>query len=310
MSKRYFRKLAALAKIEATYGVDATPTAMANAIRCTDVSFNPLAADKVERNLYFDSLGAQPSLQAGEHIEMSFKVELAGSGTAGVAPAWGPLMRACGMSETIVADTSVTYAPVSAGYESISEYFNLDGVLHQFLGGRGNVKVALTPKQIPYLDFNFMGLLVAAADSALPTSDFSAWQDPLIVSKANTPTWEMHGYAAIGESLTLDLGNKVEMRNLVGEDSVQITDRKGSGSMVIEAPLLAAKDFFAISRARTRGALSVVHGTAAGNIVTIGAPKCEIDPPSYGQTQGIVNLTLPFVPTFDAGDDEISITLT
>lgn len=310
MTKRYARKLALLAAVEETYGVDVVPTALANAIRCTDVSFNPLAADKVERNLNFPHLGAQPSLQAGEHNELSFKVELAGSGTAGVAPGWGALMRGCGMAETIVEATSVTYDPVSAGYESISCYFNLDGILHKFTGGRGNVKLMLAPKQIPYLEFSFLGLLVPAVDAALPAVDFSGWPAPLTCSKTNTPTWSIHGYGAIGESLSLDVGNKVEMRQLIGEDSVQITDRKGSGSMVIEAPLLAVKDFVAISRARSRGALSVVHGLSAGNIVTIAAPKCEIDPPSYGNSQSINNITLPLIPCFDAGDDELSIALT
>ena len=46
-----------------------------------------------------------------QRVEVTFEVEMAGSGTAGTAPAFGPLLKACGNSETIVTDTSVTYAP-------------------------------------------------------------------------------------------------------------------------------------------------------------------------------------------------------
>ena len=56
--------------------------------------------------------GNSEQLPAGIHSELDFEVELAGSGAAGTAPAWGPLIRACGMSETITAATDVKYAPV------------------------------------------------------------------------------------------------------------------------------------------------------------------------------------------------------
>lgn len=309
MAKRYQRKLAVLAKIETVYGTDPVPTGEANAILCTDVKFEPLAADVISRNLYQSYFGAQQTMLAAEHVTMSFKVELAGSGTPGVAPGWGPLMRACACAETITEDTDVVYTPVSGAFESVTQYFNLDGVLHKFLGARGNVKATLAPKAIPYLDYSFTGLLVPAVDAALPSQTLTAFQQPLPVSKTNTPVFSMHGYSAIAESFELDFGNQVELRNLIGEDSVQIVDRQSSGSMVIEAASIATKDWFAIARARTRGALAVQHGTVNGNIVEIAGPKLQINAPSYGETQGIVNITLPFAPIPDTGNDEWSITV-
>lgn len=81
--------------------------------------------------------------------------------------------------------------------------------------------------------------------------------------------------------------------------------------MVVEAALLATKDWFSIIRARTPGVLAIQHGTVAGNIVGLGCPACEIDPLALGATQGIVNNTLPFtaLPTA-AGNDEWVLTLT
>lgn len=309
MAPRYERRLAMLAKIEAIYGTDSAPTGAENAILAVDVNFTPMSADKVSRNLYQTYLGAQPALLAGEHVELSFKTEIAGSGAAGVAPAWGVLLRAAGAAETITEDTMVEYSPVSSAYESVVFWYYLDGCLYKFVGTRGNGKAGLTPKGIPYIEWNYMGLQVADSDAALPTQDLTTWIAPLIVSKTNTPTFNFFGAAAIGESFSLDFGQKVEMRHLIGEDSAIVTDRASTGTMTVQASLKASKDWIGIIRARTQGALSIVHGTTPGNIVDIDCPACEIDPLSIGATQGIVNNTLPFTAIPDEGNDEWVITV-
>lgn len=309
MADRFFNKLAVLAKIEETYGTDAVPTGAANAILAKNVQFTPLEADEVARDLYWPFLGAQGSLLAGEHVVMTYQVELAGSGAAGTAPSWGPLIRACGFAETITEDTDTVYTPVSSGFEAVSQYFNLDGVNHKFVGARGSVKASLVPKAIPTLEFSFQGLLGAVSDTALPEVTLTGFKDPLIVSKVNTPVFSLHGYSAIAESLEIDIGNQVEMRNLIGEDAVRIVNRQVTGSAVVVAASVAAKDWIAIARARTLGALAVQHGTVAGNIVEIDGAATQIGKPAYGQTQNIVNYTLPltFVPA--EGNDEISFTV-
>lgn len=305
--KRYWRKLALLAKIETDYGVDATPVGATNAILANQVTLTPMAGQEVRRDLMRPYLGNQGAILVGNYVELQFSVELAGSGAAGTAPGYGPLLRCCGMAETIVAATTVTYQPVSAAYESATLYANLDGVNHKLLGARGNVTLALSPNGIPRLTFTIRGLLVAAADVALPAVTLTAFQTPLPVTKVNTPTFSLHGAALIGESLSLDLGNNVELRNLIGEDSIQITDRQSTGTAVVEAKSIATKDWFGIALAHTRGVLAAVHGTVAGNIIEINAPKVQIGRPTYGQTQGITNLSLPLMLTSDAGDDELAI---
>lgn len=307
--KRYFNQLAVTAKIEDTYGTDAAPTALANAMQITQVQFTPLEAEEVERDLYMPFLGDQGSLFAAEHVSMTYNVELAGSGTAGTAPAWGVLARAAGMAETITVDTDVVYNRISKNFEAVSKYMYLDGVLHKFFGARANAKLMIAPKKIPYIQLSFLGLIGQISDTALPDVTLDAFVEPLVVSKANTPVFTLHGYAAIAESLDIDFGNKVEPRMLVNSESVEITDSKMSGSAVVEASSLADKDWFSISRARTKGALAVQHGTVEGNIIEIDAPKVQIGKPAYGQSQNITNYTLPLRLTPDAGNDELTITV-
>lgn len=97
------RKRVILAKIESTYGTDPTPTGAANAILVRNLTVTPQDADFVDRNLVRPYMGRSEQLAAGIRAMFEFEVEMAGGGTAGVAPGIGPLLRACGLSETLTA---------------------------------------------------------------------------------------------------------------------------------------------------------------------------------------------------------------
>lgn len=107
------RKRAILAKIETTYGVDPVPTGSANAILMSNLTVSPMEMTLAQRNNIKAYLGNNPSVLAAIYAKVSFDVELAGSGTAGTAPAFGALLRACALSETTLA-TAVT-GTASAG---------------------------------------------------------------------------------------------------------------------------------------------------------------------------------------------------
>lgn len=93
------RKKALLAKIESTYGTDPTPTGSANAILLKNLNISPQNANQVGRELIRPYLGNFENINADTHVEMDFEVEIAGAGIAGSVPAWGPLLRACGMAQ-------------------------------------------------------------------------------------------------------------------------------------------------------------------------------------------------------------------
>lgn len=305
---RKYRKLACLAKIEAVYGTDSVPTGAADAIQLNDVTLTPLAGGEEARDLLLPYLGHQGVELTGDYVQLEFSVEIAAAGTAGTAPGYGALLRACGLAETVTALTDVQYDPVSAGEEAVSIYFNQDGVRHVALGTRGNVTMDFTPSRIPRFRFTMMGLLGTIADTALPTPDHSGFQTPRAVSNAQT-TFSLHGLAAVTESVAIDLGVQVEQRLLIGSESMEVTDRQATGTAVVQATPLATKDWFTIARNSTSGALQLVHGIGAGNIVQIDAPAVEIGRPTQSQNQGIVNYSLPLMFVPSSGDDEIKITV-
>ena len=143
MSRVTSRRLL-LAKIESVYGTDPTPTASANAVYMGNQQISPHKATLVKRNVTRPYLGNFQSAVAQIFQDISFEVEIAGSGTAGTAPAYGPLMRACGMSETInatpVTGTAVAGATatitLAAGASSVDNAYK--GMVINLTGGTGS----------------------------------------------------------------------------------------------------------------------------------------------------------------------------
>lgn len=255
-------------------------------------------------------LGSSENLTAAFRGMCEFEVELAGSGAAGTAPKYGPLLLACGFTETINAGTDATYAFNSNvdTMDSVTLYMNLDGILHKFTGGRGNADINLEAKQIPVIKFSFTGLFQTVIDSAAPTPDYSSFQKPLVVNSVNTPTFTLHGFAAPMQSLSVDCGNQIVHRSLVGSDKILRTDRQVTGATSIEANTVAGKDWWTIVKNNTLGALALTHGITAGNIVQLNSARVQLIAPEYSDSDGVAMLDfdLAFIPS-SAGNDELSI---
>lgn len=374
------RRNVILAKTESSYSVDPTPTGTANAMLVKNLSVQPFQADLVQRDVIRDFLGNSDTLVAAKWATASFEIEFAGSGSAGLAPGYDPLLKACGFSPattsisisslsqsaglatavtatahgltsgdvvtisgasqsgynksatvTVVDATTFTYAvvggtvspatgapilntatvysPISTSIGSVTLYFYNDGVLHKLTGCRGTFEIDLAAKQIPAFKFTFTGLYNAPADTSLPTTDYSAFQIPKVANTSNTPAFSLFGFSGALLSMNLNLANDVKYRTLIGEEEVKIVDRKPSGSMVVEAPLTATKDFFTIASSGITGAFSLTHGTVGGGKVLLAAPRVSIGNPQYQDSDGVQMLSIPFTPSPSTGNDELTITV-
>ena len=306
------RRRLLLAKIETTYGTDPVPTAATNAILVRNLDVKPLEATVVGRDLVRPYMGASPALLADQHVMATFEVELAGSGTAGTVPGYDVLLRACGLSSTVVASTSVTYAPVSTAFESVTLYYYDDGNLHKIIGCAGDLEILLKAKSIPVLKFSFTGLYAAATAVSLPTTPaYTAFISPLIVNQQNTPTFSMFGVTSgILDEYSVKLGNKVEYRNLPGAQYAAILDRQVSGNIVMQAVTQDVHDFYADAVATATGAVFVIHGTVAGNICKVNLPFADLQNPTLTDNSGVQMLNVPIIGTPSAGNDEFSLLLT
>lgn len=305
------RKRLILAKTESTYGTDSTP-AGTDAVLVRSLEVTPLESDVVSRDLIRPYLGNSDQLLANSRVLCSFEVELAGSGTAGTAPRYDALLKACGMSATIVASTSVTYAPVSASFSSCTIVYNVDGVQHKLTGARGTVTMNCELGQIPTLQFEMTGIYNAPTDTAQPAVTYSNQATPLIFKEGNTSAFQFFSYAGCLNSVSFNLANEIIYRELIGcTKEVIITNRAPAGDVSIEAPTIATKDFFSLALGSATGNLTFLHGTTAGNRVTFTASQVDIAQPSYTDQDGIQMLQLPYValPT-SAGNNEFSLAFT
>lgn len=306
-----FRSKILLVKTETTYGVDSVPTGAANAVQGVDVQVMPMMGEDKSRDLDLPYFGAQPTVPNGLHAKITFKVELAPSGTPGTAPAWGPILRACGVAQTIVASTSVTYNPVTAGHESVTIYLYIGATLYRILGARGTCTLTVGAQDIPMLAFELTGLFTTPAEGARPTPVLTAWQRPLVASMARTPVFTVAGTALVLRSLALDFGNQVETRFLIGSESVLITDRADALSMTVEAEPMSLINPYTLAANQTPVAVVLTHGTVAGARATLNVPTAQMQRPEGVEgNQNLAEWPLKLVPLAAAGNDQWTLVLT
>lgn len=300
-----------LADLEATYGTS-PGLAAANGVLAKDISLSPMEGDDEERDLELPYFGSQGTIPTGVHSKISFSVELAPSGTAGTAPAWGKFLRMCGVAQTVVADTSVTYNPVTDGHESGAISLQIDGTLFQLLGARGTCVIDFVTQKIPLLNFTFTGLFVRPVEATrvLPTS-LGDYKKPLIVSDTNTPAFTLGGTDMVLRSCKMDLGNTVETSFLVGSESVEITDKMEAISATVRAVPITTLDPYGLAIGMNDVALVLTHGITAGAVATLSAPQAQMQRPAgLENAQNLVEWPLSMVPRPSAGNDQWTLTLT
>jgi len=305
------RKRVILIEAESSYGTDPTPAAT-DVVLVRDLSITPQSSDVVNRDVVRPYLGASQQLLANTRVECTFSVELAGSGTAGTSPRYGSALKACGFSETVVANTSVTFEPISASFSSVTIHYNVDGVRHIVTGCRGSFAINAAVGEIPSIDFTFTGIYNAPTDTALPSVTYGNQATPLIFKNGNTTSFQLLSYSGALMNLTMDVGNSLVYRELVGgTKEVLLTDRAANGSVTIEAPTMAQKDYFAAALVDTTlGNLTVTHGTAAGNICRFSSTKVDIGDVAYGEADGVTMLEIPYTLVPSSANDEMSLVFT
>ncbi len=300
-----------LFKPEVTYGVDPAPTGAANAIVIKNAKIMPFEGQDMDRALENPWFGQSGTIPLDAHVKMTFETELVGSGTAGTPPGWGPLARACGMAQTIVAATSVTYSPVDTGQESATMYFNVDGMLFTVKGARGTCKVAVNAQGIPVMQWEFTGLYEAPTTAALAVPTYGGFPDPQGVTRVNTPTFTVNGVALPMKAFSFDVGNTIENRFLINLHEVTITDRMETCEFTIQTPALATFNPWALAEARTPVALALLHGTVAGRRVALNVPALQIQrPANFDQDQGVVQQTINAIPLRQSATPAFTIVCT
>lgn len=320
MPNRLIRNTAILAALEATYGEDAAPTGAANAMLVSNVSINPINAKWVNRDLIRAYLGASEELQGESYIEMGFDIELVGSGTAGTATAWSPMVQSAGFAEVLTASVRVDYVPISVGMKAVSVYWYDDGVLHKARGVRSGGMVKAGIGQIPKISYKLVGLYSTPTVAGLPTTVTTAFKQPQVLRDGNTQQLTFGATHALAtapllaggttypsQGLEIDFGISNQFNALLGGETVDITDRQMTGKVTLDLTAAQEVSFAAAVEAGTLSTMGLQHGTVAGNKALIWAPNVQMKNPQKVDVNGkrLVSYDLRLLPL--AGNDELRI---
>lgn len=300
-----------LLKLESTYNTDPTPATSANEMLVENLNWSFVNSRMNDRMPVRASKGKLKPLYGGTLVQITFDAELKGSGTAGAAPEIGAALQACGMGETVVASTSVTYKPASSSLKSCTIYLYRDGKLIKATGCVGDFSFSLQAGAYGKFSFTFTGHFVSETDVTLATPSYDSTLPPIAV---NLSSFQIDSTNFALTKLDFAMGNEVatpdDLTQADGFGQVQVTGRRVTGSVDPEDKLVAAYNF--VSKWTSGAAVALTTGAigSSGNQITISMPAVTYTGQSPGDKSGIVTRELPFQAAESSGDDEVSIAFT
>lgn len=283
-----------LGKAETTYGTDAVPVG-SDCILVRNVSHAPERLRMVQRGAIRSSFGELQHIYGGMLEALSFECEVKGSGAAGTAPEIGPFLKACGMQETVVASTSVTYAPTSSSIGSSTIHYYKAGagantqVRHVLLGCRGNVEFVYQAGDILIARFSFIGRRANPTDQTLPTPTYDTTV-PLAIRGLSTTVGGVSGLTI--QNYSLNMNNQIVVPDSVNDSEgfgeITIAGRDPTMELNRHHELVATIAPWADMVAGTsRAFVSGTLGSTAGNRIALTAGQMHYRGITVGEDNGM-----------------------
>ena len=138
-----------LAKVEATPGVEETPTVADDAVKVANLQPSPNFDILDTDDEHTGSLDVGAPIVGGGNFSLGFDCTLRGSGAGGAAPEFGVLLRGCGLSETVTASDITGTAQaggaatitLAAGASAVDDAYK--GMVVEIDGGAGTGQSAV-----------------------------------------------------------------------------------------------------------------------------------------------------------------------
>jgi len=301
------RRNVILVKEESVYASDPTPTVANNAILALDLDIT-VQGDKLERNPGMTTLSRFNPIIGKRWVEITFGVEIRGSGSAGTAPRMGDILEACGMAETISAGSYVDYDPASADHKSVTIYAYIDGVRWIITGCKGSWEVVGDINQIGRINFTMMGLYADYTDVALASGCvYDPRPEPLLAASFSYDSIATFKVAQIQANIQNEVAPSEDINATHGVSAFTITGRNCIGSFNPELVTKATYDFYTKWRTANAAALTCTFGQTAGKKMVLSGPSVTMDSVKPGDRGGIRIFDVPISFGLSSGDDEIKL---
>lgn len=296
-----------LAKVESTYGTDPTPGPTTDAFPAIDLDFKETAPPG-DRPIRKEALSRQQRYLGERYAELTFKIEILGSGSVALPPRVGALLRGCSFTETINSGVSVVYTPnaSTATQESVTFYFYRGGRLHKITGAVGTIKGVCEAGKLGILELSFMGLYNAPTLASIPTT--AVYDTTAGVCKGGTLSYNSKT-TLVGNMFDFDTQNTIAKRpSLSASDAIAgfyVSDRDPIATFNPEMTVETSYDFRGDALTNER-ALSYT----VGSYLTISCPAFNPYYPEYNDVEGILHEKIQGQCDESSGNDEITLTFT
>jgi hypothetical protein len=307
----YWRLKALLFKLETTSGTDPIPTAAANGVLSQNFQIT-IQGDKLERVVDRAFFAANPYVLINRRVEIEFDFDPLGASGVGTTAPISPIMQACGHSETLVASTSSTFAPVSTALKSATMYFYWFDNLVNVNECRGSVSFDSTINQWDKAHAKFTGLFAIPTASSNITPVLTTWRDGAVpaVTQA-TMLLTINSITVNAKMFTLDENGVIQIEEGSEFRDILLTNRAPGGTVRFYMPGASTFDLFSIASAHTRVpvACTIDGGASLKRVTTI--PNAQFEMPKFVNVDDTVCIEASYtaLPS-TAGNDEYSMAFT
>jgi hypothetical protein len=239
--------------------------------------------------------------------EFDIPVQIKKTSALGVAPKLSNLYKFCGLTETIVASTSVAYKPggITTGTGQVKAY--VDGYVKTITGMVGNLKLTGKVGEPLGGTFSVKGFLASAAATAEanPAVTLDTLNAP-IVSLVSVVT--AGGSTLNADSFDFDLGNDIPSPTYaVGKNEYYIANFDPTLTVTAVKTIGTDESAWTDFAAGTIRAILIQIGTAGG-MVELSVPYAMVKDLSEADDSGKVKLTRTFRAQASAGNDNFTLT--
>jgi len=291
-----------LTKVEAVSGTDAVPAPATDAIRVKTAKITP-NVEAIDRAVLKNTMGNLPHMIGKKTATAEIEVELKGSGAAGTAPEMAPLLKACGLVETVNAGVDVSYQPSTTASETCTIYVYMDGKLWKLFGGKGKMTFETTIGQITTVKFTMMALYTPPTVVALPAGAVYQSSQPIIANNVDVATEDLGAIKVA--TVSFDDGNDLQEHYVIGEHSFQIANRQPTASLTKDSVSSTAEwDGLASG---LDAAISFTFG-AVGNQFVADFPVARKESMGYAERAERDTLETSYRLYESAGDDQYTFT--
>lgn len=302
MANRFAKLL--LAKNEAVKGTDIVPVPANDAVRVLSAEIS-VTADSIERPVVKPTMGMLAHLIGKKTVQLTVECELRGSGAAGTAPDFGPLLRACGVDETISPATSVTYDPLTGSHEACSIYWYEDGLEWQLIGTVGTFTIAYEMNTPTKITFTMSAPYKEPTTEAYPGGETYQTTPPVVASSADV--FSEGGAIKVG-SFEMDAAGDVQEHYTTGNHEFTVADRQPTLKLTKDS-ISTIADWTALT-GETDVALSATIDGGAGNIAVITGDVARRAGITGGLRAEVHTRDLEYNLYETTGDDQFQIVFT